>query len=89
MDWVLAILLFLHVAGAIIAFGPSFTFPVIGAMGGHEPQHVNFAIRLQYLLGTRLVLPLALFQAVTGALLIWRVGYNLLTTGCLLVAILL
>lgn len=76
MDWVLAILLFLHVGGAIIAFGPTFTFPLIGAMGGREPQHVNFALRLAEAIEMRFVLPLAVFQGVTGVLLIWRTGLN-------------
>lgn len=87
MDWVLAILLFLHVAGAVVAFGPTFAFPFIGAMGGKEPQHVNFALRLQELLSTRLVLPLALLQGVTGLLMVWRIGFDLLTRGWLLLAI--
>lgn len=89
MDWLLAILLFLHVGGAIVAFGPSFTFPIIGAMGGREREHVNFALRLQELIGSRLVLPLALFQGVTGVLLIWRTGRDVFGTAWLGLAILL
>ena len=38
LPWVL----FLHVIGAIIAFGPVFSFPLIGAAGGREPMHANF-----------------------------------------------
>ncbi len=87
MDWVLAILLFLHVAGAVVAFGPTFAFPFIGAMGGKEPQHVNFALRLQEMLSTRLVLPLALLQGVTGLLIVWKSGLNLFATNWLLLAI--
>lgn len=89
MDWLLAILLFLHVGGAIVAFGPSFTFPIIGAMGGREREHVNFALRLQESIGSRLVLPLALFQGVTGVLLIWRTGRDVFGTAWLGLAILL
>jgi uncharacterized membrane protein len=89
MDAVLAILLFLHVAGAIIAFGPTFAFPFIGSMGGKEPMHANFAIRLTELLEERLVLPLAVFQAVTGVLLIWKVGFDVLSTHWLLLGIIL
>ncbi len=72
------LLLLLHVGGAIIAFGPTFTFPIIGAMGGKEPQHVNFALRLAEKLETRLLLPLAIFQGVTGVGLIWVLGTNVL-----------
>jgi uncharacterized membrane protein len=87
MDWVLMILLFLHAGGAILAFGPTFTFPILGPMAGREPQHGNFALRFQHRVVMRLILPLALFQGVTGLLLVWRVGYNIFTTGWLLAGI--
>lgn len=65
-----AIILFLHVLGAIVAFGPSFlAFPAIGAMGGKEPMHGNFALRVSETISKR-VWPLALIQGVTGVLLI-------------------
>ncbi|MEP7361014.1 MAG: DUF2269 family protein [Chloroflexota bacterium] len=89
MDWILAILLFLHVAGAIIAFGPTFAFPFIGAMGGKEPMHVNFALRLQHRITSRIVFPLALVQGITGLLLVWRIGFEILSHGWLLLAIVL
>lgn len=64
------ILLFLHVLGAIAAFGSSFTaFPVIGAMGGKEPMHGNFALRVSKAISKN-VWPLALLQGVTGVALI-------------------
>jgi Predicted integral membrane protein (DUF2269) len=69
--------LFLHVLGAIIAFGPTFAFSIVGAMGGKEPQHANFATRVSQRIGDRLVEPLAIFQGITGVLLIWIGGRNL------------
>jgi uncharacterized membrane protein len=87
MDWVLLILMFLHIGGAILAFGPTFTFPILGPMAGREPQHVNFALRFQHRVATRLIVPLAIFQGVTGLLLIWKMGYNLFATGWLLAGI--
>jgi uncharacterized membrane protein len=87
MDWVFAILLFLHVMGAIIAFGPPFAFIILGPMSGREPMHANFAVRFQHLVATRLILPLAVFQGITGLLIVWRAGINLFGTLWLLVAI--
>lgn len=87
MDWLLATLFFLHIGGAVVAFGPVFTFPILGPMAGREPTHGNFALRFQHRVATRLILPLALFQGVTGLLLIWRVGYNIFATGWLLAGI--
>jgi uncharacterized membrane protein len=76
MNW-FPLLLFLHVLGAIAAFGPTFAFPIIGAMGGKEPQHANFATRVSQRIGDRLVEPLALLQGVTGLGLIFVSGRDL------------
>ena len=74
--WI-AIFLFLHVIGAIIAFGPALSaFPVIGAMAGKEPQHANFAARLSGRIFQVRVLPLAIFQGITGLVLIFLTGLN-------------
>ena len=37
--------LVLHVLGAIIAFGPSFSFPIIGAMGAADRTHAKGGYR--------------------------------------------
>jgi uncharacterized membrane protein len=68
--------LLLHVLGAIIAFGPTFAFPIIGAMGGSEPMHANFATRVSHKVNDRLVEPVAASMAVTGVALIWSAGIN-------------
>jgi hypothetical protein len=60
------LLLFVHVLGAIIAFGPSFMFAIIGAMGGKEPMHANFALRVTQRIAERVLFPLALLQGITG-----------------------
>jgi uncharacterized membrane protein len=77
--WI-AIFLFLHVMGAIVAFGPAFSaFPVIGAMAGKEPQHANFAARVNEAISKTRVIPLAIFQGITGLVLIFLTGVNPLT----------
>jgi uncharacterized membrane protein len=81
MDWLFPWLLFLHVLGAIIAFGPTFAFPIIGAMGGKEPQHANFATRASHVVGQRLVEPLAISMAITGVGMILVTGRNLADRG--------
>src|SRR5574338_288922 len=84
-----AIILFLHVLGAIVAFGPSFlAFPAIGAAGGKEPMHGNFALRVSEGVAKR-VWPLALLQGVTGVLLIYLAGVDLTKALWLDVAIVL
>jgi uncharacterized membrane protein len=61
-------LLFLHVLGAVVAFGPTFAYTIMGVMAGREPQHANFSARQTAAIGNGLVYPLAAVQAVTGVL---------------------
>ena len=82
-------LLFLHVMGAILAFGPTFAYSIMGAMAGREPQHANFSARQTEAIGNRLVYPLAIFQGVTGVLLIWATGYDLVAATWLGIGIVL
>lgn len=81
--------LLLHVLGAIAGFGPTFAFGIIAAMGGAEPQHGNFTTRVLARIGDRLVEPLAIFQGITGVLLILITGRDLLASRWLLLAIVL
>jgi uncharacterized membrane protein len=74
--WI-AIFLFLHVMGAIVAFGPAYTsFPIGGQMAGKEPQHANFVARLNEQITKTRVIPLAIFQGITGLVLILLTGMN-------------
>lgn len=84
-------LLFLHVLAAIVAFGPTFAFPIIGAMSGQEPQHANFAVRATHRVGDTLVEPFAVSMGITGPLMIWSASIPLFERGTrwLLVAIVL
>ncbi len=80
-------LVFLHVLGAIAAFGPPIAYSIMGSMAGKEPQHANFSTRQVEAIGTRIVYPLAIFQGVTGVLIILSVDYPVFSTPWLLAAI--
>ena len=58
-------------------------------MAGREPQHANFAIRFQHLISSRVILPLAVLQGITGLLIVWWAKIDLFATYWLLVAIVL
>jgi uncharacterized membrane protein SirB2 len=77
MQWLFPWLLLLHVLGAVVAFGPTFSFSLIGAMAGREPQHANFATRITHAVSDRLVIPVALTMPVTGVGMIIVAGINL------------
>ena len=55
-----------HVLGAIAVFGPTFAFPVIARAASKAPQHGHFAAELAERIETRIVLPGAIVQGLTG-----------------------
>lgn len=79
MDWAWAFpwLLFLHVLGAIVAFGPTFAFPIIGRMSGQNPPHANFGTRVSHAISSRLVYPIGITLPITGFLMILVRGIDL------------
>ena len=82
-------LLFLHILGAVIAFGPGFALSFFGYAAGREPQHANFTLRTSAVVATRLIIPLAVFQGVTGVGLLLLEGTDILAARWLLVAVVL
>jgi uncharacterized membrane protein len=77
MAWLIPWLLLVHVMSAIAGFGPTFALSIVGAMGGREPQHANFATRISYAVMTRFVYPAAAIQLITGIALILVAGFDL------------
>ena len=71
-----AIFLFLHVAGAIIAFGPTFAFPILGRVASRDPRFGPAVITANVAIEKGMVIPVGLFQAVTGIGLIITLGIN-------------
>lgn len=74
-----SILLFLHVLGAIAAFGPGFAALVAAPLVAREPQHAGFFARTQATTNRRLVIPLSISLALTGGGLIGVVGWEAAT----------
>lgn len=83
------LLLFAHVLGAIIAFGPTFSSPIIGRMGAQDRAHSNFAMRVSHELARVQILPLAIVQGLTGVAMIIVGNIDLTKAAWLLVAIVL
>ena len=78
MDLWVAILLLIHVAGAIIGFGPSFTYALLGPMAAKAgPQGGMALLEAMDAIEKRLVLPVAIVvQPLSGLFLIFLAGYN-------------
>jgi len=89
MGWLGTLFLYLHIAGVIVAFGPTIAFPFLAARAAEEPMHGNFVLRATEFLTERVVEPIAAFVFLTGVGLIVTRGYNPLTQLWLAIAIVL
>lgn len=88
MNWFL-FWLFLHIVAAVIAFGPIFVFPIIGALAARAPQHGRFAIQVNEGVEDRIVIPLAATMLISGSGLIWTANINFFGTPYLIVGVVL
>jgi hypothetical protein len=67
--------LWLHIMSAIIAFGPTFSYPIMGMMVAKEPQHGLFVIKLQESVAMKLTYPIgAVVLPLAGIGMIWKLG---------------
>jgi uncharacterized membrane protein len=66
--------LFLHILGAIVAFGFGFYAPVFGAAAAREPQHGNWYMRTSKRLSNMILIPVSISMAITGTLLVTTTG---------------
>lgn len=62
--------LFLHVMGAIVAFGFGFVAPVIARMAAAEPEHAGFTVRAMRRVSSTIIVPASISMGVTGVLLV-------------------
>src|SRR5581483_5317908 len=75
MSW-FHLFLFLHITAPIVAFGPTFTFPLIGAAARAQPMHVGFALKTIDMLEEKLVIPFVLTMPVSGLLMAFNIGVD-------------
>jgi uncharacterized membrane protein len=74
----IGILLLIHVAGAIIGFGPTFTFAILGPMSAKAGPHGGLALlEAMHAIEQKIVLPVAVVvQPLSGLALIFVGGYS-------------
>jgi hypothetical protein len=77
----LQLFLFLHVMGAIIVFGPVYIFPVISSRARLSPGSGPFAATLSEFISSRIVVPGAVVQGITGVGLILILGADLTSSA--------
>lgn len=80
--------LWLHILSAIIAFGPTFAYPLIGAQIAKSPQNAVFGVRVMETISMRLTLPFAVVGLpVAGIALILTGQIDFFGTTWLLIAV--
>lgn len=62
--------LFLHLLGAIVAFGFGFYAPIFGMAAAAEPQHGNWFMRAAKRISNIVIVPFAISMFITGTLLV-------------------
>jgi uncharacterized membrane protein len=68
--------MFLHIVGAIAAFGYGFYAPIFGMATAKEPQHSNWFSRASRRVTNIIILPFAILMFITGALLVESGGWE-------------
>ena len=66
--------MFLHILGAIAAFGFGFYAPIFGAASAQEPQHGHWYMKAAKRVSTIIILPFAILMFITGAALVQTGG---------------
>jgi uncharacterized membrane protein len=82
-------LLFLHILAVIVAFGPTFIFPLIMGMGRSDPQHMAFAVKVIHAISSKVTRTGAIAAGILGVLLIPVAEISLKDNTWLLIAILI
>jgi uncharacterized membrane protein len=82
-------LLFLHIMAAIVAFGPTFVFPVIMGMARKDPQHLAFGAKVIHAISSKVTKLGAIAAGILGVLLILAADLSLSDNPWLLISLLI
>lgn len=86
---IIHLLLFLHIMAAIVAFGPSYAFPIIMGMARKDPQHMVFGAKVIHTLSSKMTKIGAILVGIFGILLIFAADLSLKDNPWLLIGLLI
>jgi hypothetical protein len=81
--------LVLHVVASIVAFGPTFAFPIIGKLSQTNPEHGAFGVKVILAITRRMVEPVAVVVPLLGVGLIYTGHIDLWRSEWLVISIVL
>jgi len=88
LDWY-TFWLILHVIGAVVAFGPTYVFPLISTRGKKNPKHASFAAEVTVAIAERYTMPAAISLLASGLAMMFIRDINLVQNGWLLISFIL
>lgn len=74
IERMLQLWMFLHILGAIAAFGYGFYAPIFGMASAEEPQHGHWFTKAAKRVSNFIILPFAILMLITGAMLVQTGG---------------
>jgi uncharacterized membrane protein len=76
MSWLYPWLLFAHVLGAVLAFGPTYAYGTYAGLAAQEGGAArSFNDKARSLVNRRMVMPGTFVVLISGILIIWAIGY--------------
>jgi hypothetical protein len=81
--------LYLHIMAVIVAFGPTFAFPLMGAYASKHVEHAPAVAHLTDLIERRMTLPIGVAVPLLGTALIYTGHFDLWKSEWLVIAIVL
>ena len=84
-----AFFMILHILAVLVAFGPTFAFPLIGAMVGKQPQYSAILTEVIDVIERRMTIPLAIAVPFFGLGLVYTGHFDLWKSEWLIISILL
>jgi uncharacterized membrane protein len=84
-----AFFLILHILAVLVAFGPTFAFPLIGGMVGKHPQYSAILTEVIDTIERRMTIPLAVIVPLVGVGLIYTGHFDLWKSEWLIISIVL
>jgi len=83
------VFLILHIIAVIVAFGPEFSFPLIGRLIEKHPQDAAFGLQIMTAIEEKMATPLSVIIPLLGVGLIYTGHFNLWHSTWLIIAVIL
>lgn len=81
--------LFIHVFSVILAFGPTYAFPLTAGLAKKDPKHAPFASLVNETISMKLTWPFSILTGLSGIALIFAANFDFFETRWLISGVVL